>query len=84
MGQYSSSGPVRGVNGPFLLTPAADTARMHLAAWARDDATSSNDYDVNGQGDRMYRSTSLETLVEPLLREMNLAVGHESHLHELC
>ncbi|KAJ5900238.1 uncharacterized protein N7473_004308 [Penicillium subrubescens] len=73
MGQYSSPGPVRGVNGPFLLTSAADTARQQLAAWARDDATSSNDYYVNGQGDRTYRNTSLEPLVEPLLHELNLA-----------
>jgi hypothetical protein len=68
---------VRGVDGSLLLTPAADTARKHLAAWARDMAHVAIDYNIHGKDDRDYHSTSLEPLVKPLLREMNLAVRHE-------
>lgn len=84
MGQYSSPDSVRGVNGPFLLTPAADTERKRLATWARDVAQLSIDYDVNGQGDRIYRFTSLEPFVKPLLQEMKLVVGHQSHIGGPC
>jgi hypothetical protein len=84
MGQYSNPDLVRGVDGPLLLTPAAETARKQLAAWARDIAHLAVDYNIHGKGDRDYRSTSLEPLVKSLLQEMNLAVGHENPIHGPC
>ena len=85
MGQYSNPDVVvRGVDGPLLLTPAADIARKQLAAWARDSAHLAIDYNIHGKGDRNYRSTSVESLVNPLLQEMNLAVSHESPIDGPC
>jgi hypothetical protein len=84
MGQYSIPDVVRGVDGPLLLTPAADTARKQLGAWARDSAHLAIDYNIHGKGDRDYCSTSLESLVKPLLQGMNLAVSHESPIGGPC
>lgn len=54
---------------------AAEEARQRLATWAHDDAVPSKDYVVDEDGDRTYKTESLKPWVEPLLREMNLAVG---------
>lgn len=75
---------VSGVDGPLLLTAAADTAQKQLAAWARDMAHVAIDYNIHGKGDRDYRSTSLKPLVKPLLREMNLAVKNEIPIDGPC
>lgn len=48
--------------------------RQQLATWARNEAAPSRDYDVDEQGDRTYKVERLKPWVEPLLREMNLAV----------
>ncbi|KAJ5461040.1 uncharacterized protein N7458_002592 [Penicillium daleae] len=72
-GQYRSPATIRGVEGPFLLTKVAEEARQRLATWASDHAVPSKDYFVDEQGDRTYKIESLKPLVEPLLREMNLA-----------
>jgi hypothetical protein len=84
MGIYSSPAPACALDGPILLTQAANEARQKLASWAQEQAVLSNDYMIDEDGHRIYRTASVQPWVEPLLREMELVVRHGGETCKPC
>jgi hypothetical protein len=61
---------------PIFLSRTADKLRSDLAEWARETAKQGQDYLVNEKGDRIYHKQKNSHLVNPLLKDMGIAVGY--------
>ncbi|KAJ5737320.1 uncharacterized protein N7483_002445 [Penicillium malachiteum] len=61
------------VEGPYLLSKAAQEAREELAIWTGGQLIAGEDYKLEGQANRYYyRTATLKRFVELLLRHMQL------------
>lgn len=63
--------------GPILLPPEAQNLRQQLAKWASAERARGEDFAVDCHDNRLYEISKIRSMVEPLLRILNLEVRYE-------